>query len=221
MSREQFWFFFPFRVRYSEIDGQGVVFNAHYLTYFDTSITEYFRALGYDQYADSRKTGIDFHVVKSLIEYKAPVLFDQEIEVGVRVARIGNSSLVFELAIFLKGGAEVFVIGEIVWVYTDQATHRPVPIPKSIRELIASAGAASGLTPTGEKCDPPTLYILGYDPVEDHDRDRNEDQGPPHLDGDGRDAEDGRDPGQEFFFPEDDGKDRKRDGDHAQRGRTR
>jgi hypothetical protein len=39
MSREQFWFFHPFRVRYSEIDGQGVVFNAHYLTYFDTTIT--------------------------------------------------------------------------------------------------------------------------------------------------------------------------------------
>ena len=61
----------PFRVRYSEIDGQGVVFNAHYLTYFDTTITEYFRALGYDQYADAKKTGEDFHVVKSVIEYKA------------------------------------------------------------------------------------------------------------------------------------------------------
>src|SRR5438445_12442479 len=48
MSREQFWFFHPFRVRYSEIDGQGIVFNVHYLTYFDTTITEYFRALGYD-----------------------------------------------------------------------------------------------------------------------------------------------------------------------------
>ena len=51
------------RVRYSEIDGQGVVFNAHYLTYFDTAITEYFRALGYDQYADAKATGIAFHVV--------------------------------------------------------------------------------------------------------------------------------------------------------------
>jgi YbgC/YbaW family acyl-CoA thioester hydrolase len=95
-SREQFWFFHPFRVRYSEIDAQGVVFNAHYLTYFDTTITEYFRALGYDQYADARKTGIDFHIVKSVIEYKAPILFDQELEVGARVVRIGNSSLVLE-----------------------------------------------------------------------------------------------------------------------------
>jgi acyl-CoA thioester hydrolase len=88
-------------------------------------------------YADSRNTGIDFHVVKSLIEYKAPVLFDQEIEVGHRVARIDNSSLMLELAIFLKGGNEARVTGEIVWVYTEQETHRPVPIPKSTRELIA------------------------------------------------------------------------------------
>jgi acyl-CoA thioester hydrolase len=138
LSREQFWFFFPFRVRYSEIDGQGVVFNAHYLTYFDTTITEYFRALGYDQYADSRQTGIDFHVVKSLIEYKAPVLFDWELDVGARVARIGNTSVTFELAIFRMGGDEVFVTGEIVWVYTDQKSHRPVPIPSSIRDLIAT-----------------------------------------------------------------------------------
>ena len=138
MSREQFWFFHPFRVRYSEIDGQGVVFNAHYLTYFDTSITEYFRALGYDQYADAKATGLDFHVVKSLIEYKAPVLFDWELDVGARVARIGNSSLVFEFAIFSKGSADALVTGEIVWVYTSQQTHRPVPIPASIRDLIAT-----------------------------------------------------------------------------------
>ena len=138
MSREQFWFFHPFRVRYSEIDGQGVVFNAHYLTYFDTTITEYFRALGYDQYADARKTGIDFHIVKSVIEYKAPILFDWELEVGARVVRIGNSSLVLELAIFLKGGTDALATGEIVWVYTSQETHRPVPIPQSIREFIAT-----------------------------------------------------------------------------------
>jgi acyl-CoA thioester hydrolase len=138
MSREQFWFFHPLRVRYSETDRQGVVHNAHYLMYFDTTITEYFRALGYDQQADAEQTGVDFHVVKSLIEYKASVRFDQEIDVGARVARIGNSSLVFELAIFLKDGMDALVIGEIVWVYTSQQTHRPVTIPKSIRAFIAA-----------------------------------------------------------------------------------
>ena len=48
MTRSDFKFFFPFRVRYSEIDGQKVVFNAHYLTYYDTAITEFFRVLRYD-----------------------------------------------------------------------------------------------------------------------------------------------------------------------------
>ena len=138
MSRDQFWFFHPFRVRYSEVDAQGIVFNAHYLTFFDTAITEYFRALGYDQFADAKATGIDFHVVKSLVEYKAPIHFDQEIEVCARVARIGTSSIVIELAIVLKGGTDVLITGEIVWVYTDQKTHRPVAIPASMRELIAS-----------------------------------------------------------------------------------
>ena len=106
--------------------------------YFDTTITEYFRALGYDQQADAKKTEVDFHVVKSLIEYKAPVQFDQEIDVGARVARIGNSSLVFELAIFLKDSIDALVTGEIVWVYTSQQTHRPVPIPESIKAIIAA-----------------------------------------------------------------------------------
>ena len=73
MQRTDFRFFFPFRVRYSEVDGQSVVFNAHYLTYFDTSITEFFRWLGYDYVADVKATGIDFHTVKSLVEYKAPI----------------------------------------------------------------------------------------------------------------------------------------------------
>ena len=137
MSREQFCFFNPLRVRYSETDRQVVVHNANYVMYFDTTITEYFRALGYDQQADAKNTGVDFHVVKSLIEYKASVLFDQEVDVGARVARIGNSSFVFELAIFLKGCSDALVTGEIVWVYTHQRTHRPVPIPKS-REFIAT-----------------------------------------------------------------------------------
>ncbi|WP_458760370.1 acyl-CoA thioesterase [Afipia sp. TerB] len=138
MTRDQFHFFHPFRVRYSEIDGQGVLFNAHYLTYYDTTITEYFRALDYDQYTDAKKTGVDFHVVKAVVEYKAPIRFDQELDVGARVARIGNSSMVFELAIFPKGGAELLATGEVVWVNTDQRTHRPAAISDNIRRLIAT-----------------------------------------------------------------------------------
>ncbi|BAT59363.1 acyl-CoA thioester hydrolase YbgC [Variibacter gotjawalensis] len=137
MQRSGFRFFFPFRVRYSEIDGQRVVFNAHYLTYYDVTITEYFRALGFDQYEDAKQTGEDFHVVKSTVEYKAPILFDQEIEVGCRVGKLGNSSMTFELAIYLKGGDQALATGEVIWVNTNQATHRPARVPDHIRKLIS------------------------------------------------------------------------------------
>jgi acyl-CoA thioester hydrolase len=66
------------------------------------------------------------------------VRFDQQLDVGARVARIGSSSLTFELAVFLKGGADALVTGEIVWVNTNQQTHRPVPISKSTRDRIAA-----------------------------------------------------------------------------------
>ena len=136
--REKFWFHFPFRVRYSEVDAQAVVFNAHYLTYFDTAITEYFRALGYDYLGEVARTGIDFHTVKSVVEYKAPIRFDEDIEVCVRVARIGRSSINLALAIFAKGSDDLRATGEIIWVATDQKTHQSVAVTEDLRALVAS-----------------------------------------------------------------------------------
>ncbi|MFV0280848.1 MAG: acyl-CoA thioesterase [Rhodoblastus sp.] len=142
MQRKDFRFAFPFRVRYSEVDGQSVVFNAHYLTYFDTAITEFFRWLGYDYVADVKATGVDFHTVKSVVEYKAPIRFDEEIEVGVRIGHIGNSSLRFDLVIFEKHAGDLRATGEIVWVYTDQKTHKTVRVSDSIRDMLAKAEPA-------------------------------------------------------------------------------
>ena len=136
--REEFWFHFPFRVRYSEVDAQAVVFNAHYLTYFYTAITEYFRALGYDYLGEVARTGIDFHTVKSVVEYKAPIRFDEDIEVCVRVARIGRSSINLALAIFAKGSDDLRATGEIIWVATDQTTHQSVAVTEDLRALVAS-----------------------------------------------------------------------------------
>lgn len=89
--RKDFRFHHPFRVRYGEVDAQSVVFNAHYLTYFDTAITEYFRTIGYDYYGEVTRTGIDFHAVRSLVEYEAPIRFDEEMKVCVPVAKVGRS----------------------------------------------------------------------------------------------------------------------------------
>jgi acyl-CoA thioester hydrolase len=135
--RADFPFAFPFRIRYSEIDGQAIVFNAHYLTFFDTTITEFMRWLGYDYGGEVKRTGLDFHTVKTLVEYKAPIFFDEEIEVAIKAARIGRSSLAFALAIFGKEAGDLRATGEVVWVFTDQKTRQTVPVPDRLRGLIA------------------------------------------------------------------------------------
>ncbi|MEP3247256.1 MAG: thioesterase family protein [Sneathiella sp.] len=137
MAREDFHFFHDFRIRYSEIDGQGIVFNAHYLTYFDTAITEYFRSLDFDYAAYVKETGADFHLVKSLVNYERPIPFDAEIQVGCRTQKIGNTSITFILEIFEKGGEARYANGEIIWVHTDQTTHKTMPVGDDIRQMLS------------------------------------------------------------------------------------
>jgi len=127
MARSDFRFCFPLRVRYAEVDVQGVVFNAHYLTYFDTAITEYLRDMKFDYEAKARETGEDFHTVKSLVEYKATITSDEEIDVHVRAARLGRTSLSFLLEVHGAGQDDLRATGEIVWVNTDQTSHKPSP----------------------------------------------------------------------------------------------
>jgi acyl-CoA thioester hydrolase len=132
MAKSDFKFCFLFRVRYAETDAQGIVFFAHYLTYFDTAINEYLRDLPHNYIEHVKQTGTDFHVVKVTIEFYAPSHFDDEIEVYVRTGRIGRSSLTFFIEIFPKNGETTLVKGEVVWVNTDQKTHKSVPLPEAL-----------------------------------------------------------------------------------------
>ncbi|NQD96520.1 acyl-CoA thioesterase, partial [Pseudomonas sp. CrR25] len=105
LSRETFTFFHPLRVRWAEVDPQGIVFNGHYLTYADVAITEYFRALGIAYPADLSRDGSDFFAIKTVLEYLAPARFDELLEIGVRVGRLGRSSLTFQLGIWRESQA--------------------------------------------------------------------------------------------------------------------
>ncbi len=136
MPRADFKFAHSFRVRYSEIDGQGIVFNAHYLTFYDTTITEYFRALPYDYKSETARTGHDFHTVRTVVEYAKPIEFDEEFDVCMRTGRIGRSSLRFDFEIHGKGTDDLRATGEVVWVYTNQATHKPAPVAPELVDLI-------------------------------------------------------------------------------------
>jgi len=136
MAVSDFSFSFPFRVRYSEIDGQSIVFNAHYLTYFDTAIAEYMRHLNYDYSAQVAETNTDFHTVKTLVEYKSPIMFDEEIDVHVRAARLGRSSLSFQVEIHGQNRDDLRATGEVVWVNADQSSHSSAPVPDKLVSLL-------------------------------------------------------------------------------------
>ena len=144
-ARADFWFFWPTRVRYAEIDGQGVVFNAVYLTYFDTAITDYLRALPYAYgLGGDIAAGTDFHIVKAIVEYKAPIRFDAEIEVGVRTAKLGRTSIAYQLAIFPKGGDAVLSTGDVIWVNTDLKAHKSAPLPPALVAAVKKREPGAG-----------------------------------------------------------------------------
>jgi acyl-CoA thioester hydrolase len=125
------------RVRYSEVDFQGVVYFAHYATYCDLGIHEFFRSLPYDYTAVRKATGTDFNIVRALVEYRRPLRFDEAFEVEIRLSRIGRSSLTFRPALFGLGEAEPRAIAEMVSVHADQASMRAVPLPERLLELLA------------------------------------------------------------------------------------
>jgi acyl-CoA thioester hydrolase len=136
MAHNDFKFFYRFRVRYAETDAQGIVFNAHYLTYFDTAIYEYLRALPFDYHSHTRDRGQDFHTAKAAVEFHRPCRFDDELDVGVRVLRLGRSSLAFHLEVFLKDGEDPHASGQVVWVNADQESGTSAKLPGELVERI-------------------------------------------------------------------------------------
>ena len=135
-------FRFGFRVRYAEVDYQGIVYFAHYATYFDVAVHEFFRALPYDYTGLRRSTGTDFNIVRSVVEYRRPLRFDEAFEVEVALGRVGRTSLTFTPAIWVARESEPRATGEVVWVHADQATMHAVPLPKELLALLVSRPGA-------------------------------------------------------------------------------
>lgn len=134
-SRGDFSFFHGLRVRWSEVDPQGIVFNGNYLTYTDVATTEYYRHLDVSYPADLLRSGGDLFAVKSSLEYFAPARYDDWLEMGVRAARLGRSSLTFQVAIWCE--EKPLTLGELIYVYADEE-RRSQPLPDWLRERITA-----------------------------------------------------------------------------------
>jgi YbgC/YbaW family acyl-CoA thioester hydrolase len=133
-TRSEFRHLERLRVRWAEVDMQKVVFNGHYLTYFDTAITGLFRAMALPWEATLEQLGGDLFVRKATLDYAAPARCEDQLDVGMRVARIGTSSIVFEGMVFR---AEQTLVGcELVYVFTQRHAAVAAPVPAVFREAL-------------------------------------------------------------------------------------
>lgn len=143
MKLQDFRFFEPLRVRWSEIDAQQVVFNAHYQSYFDVAVAGYWRALALPYVETMAQMGGDLFVRKATLEYLGSARYDELLQVGVRCERIGHSSLQVICAVFR--GAELLVHGELIYVFADRQDQSPREVPAALRSLIESFEAGESV----------------------------------------------------------------------------
>jgi YbgC/YbaW family acyl-CoA thioester hydrolase len=134
MNRGDFTLVHPLRVRWAEVDMQHVVFNANYLMYFDVAIAEYWRAIAEGAAHDFHDDYMRLYSVKASLEYHGSAHYDELIDVGCRVARLGRSSITFAFGIWR--GTDHLISGEIVYVYVDPATKKGAPIPERLRSAM-------------------------------------------------------------------------------------
>jgi len=144
MQRSDFRCFHRLRVRWAEVDMQKIVFNAHYLMYIDTAMADYWRALALPYEASMHALGGDLYVKKATVEYHASARLDDTLDVGMRCARVGNSSILFQAGIFT--GDRLLVSGELVYVFADPATQTSRPVPPALRALFEGYEAGAEMT---------------------------------------------------------------------------
>ncbi|WP_174814709.1 acyl-CoA thioesterase [Mycolicibacterium agri] len=125
----------PIVPRYAEVDQQGVVFNGHYLTWFDEAVTGFFDHLG-ASYPELMSAGLDMQLVHTEIDYAAPVRWRDRVHVAVTCERVGTTSFTIGFAVHRSrgddedGGDELVAVrGRNVYVVvsTEDWTKRPVP----------------------------------------------------------------------------------------------
>lgn len=112
-----------------------------YYSYFDTAVNQFLieRAV-----LDIHKGEIVGFVVDSGCSYLSPITFPDIVHVGIRVAKLGNSSVRYEIGISRNGEAAPAAVGHFVRVYVERASNRSVAIPDKVREVLAGLGGASG-----------------------------------------------------------------------------
>ena len=136
MPKDDFRFFCVERVRWSDCDAQGIVFNGAYFNYLEVAQAEYFRNLGFILYHPDGRRHFDTATVKATLEYLSPARVDDLIDIRWKVERIGNSSLTTRSEIYSRASGDLLLRAEIIYVDFDSDAGVSRRVPDDLRTLI-------------------------------------------------------------------------------------
>lgn len=134
-KREHFKHFLTIPTRWSDNDQYGHVNNARYLTFFELIIMRYIEV---DSKIDVADYGVRCFSVENMCRYHTSVKFPDTLEAGLRVGKLGNSSVRYEVGLFVEAREDVCATGYFTDVFVDAKSERPVSIPEPIRTVLAA-----------------------------------------------------------------------------------
>ena len=137
LTRDHYRVFQSITTRWADNDVYGHVNNVVYYSWFDTAVNSHLIAEGALDIHAGSTIGL---VVETQCNYFAPLAFPQVVEAGIRVARLGGSSVRYEVGLFAHGETMTAAHGHFVHVYVDRHTRRPVVLPVMLREVLEALG---------------------------------------------------------------------------------
>lgn len=141
LTRADFSHLLPITTRWMDVDVYGHVNNVVYYSYFDTAVNEHLIRHGVLDPLTNTIIGL---VVETRCVYFRSLTFPAPVEAGVRVSRLGSSSVRYEIALFQGDPDTAAAQGHFVHVYVDRASQRPVPIPDPVRAVIGALVPGTG-----------------------------------------------------------------------------
>ncbi|GAA0936578.1 thioesterase family protein [Kribbella koreensis] len=133
MDRSAYPHFLAIGTRWKDNDVYGHVNNVEYYSFFDTVINEFLIRAGELDIHRGEVIGL---CVESQCSFKQSLAFPETVDAGLRVAKLGNSSVTYEIGLFRAGSVEPAATGRFVHVFVDRSERRPVPIPAPIRTAL-------------------------------------------------------------------------------------
>ena len=131
--RSAYKVFRPITTRWMDNDVYGHVNNVVYYSWFDTAVNAWLIEQGVLDIHGGQTIGL---VIETQCNYLAPLAFPQTIEAGIRVARLGSSSVRYEVGLFAQGEPLTAAKGHFVHVYVDRESRRPVPLPAPLKQFL-------------------------------------------------------------------------------------